>query len=597
MGRWHRFVRGSLAWIAVAAFAAASGATVAADARYVDDWKFLATTIKGGYAGFACKPHLDWDAITKRFEPRFAKCSNDVDHVRNVMELLAALEDSHTGVLDHPVDAKQLPSKWDGLYGAGLCVGFDGGKWVVRGAMPGSPLADSLPPGALLLEVGGLPAWYAMGREQRRVARFQGLSSDRSFWASLCNKAFPFGEANTVAARFLLPDDPGKPRKVELPRWGPGGKSFDFVGLYLPPGVARADGAVAAKWPQPWSNSVGFLKIAGGQDAATVKAFHAAFDSLQGIDALLLDVRGMGGGSDDCAWEMCGRLFPKAVGNGRHGRLEPSGTWQFDGPVVMLQDEMEVSSAETFTWTLCETKRVISVGRATGGWGIIPKSFALPSGLAKFRLGVHWRKTPITDASTEECGWPADVALPYGPLLLGWSSEERDETPDPALELGRLVLRTLHAGVAIEEARGGFAALAAGNVAAWSAFEKKAAAKSKELPGEKLGKRFVDDLEAELAQEQAALKDEELPPDWIGAARRLPGLLARAKAAGIAAKAAPLEKLVKAAKAEIAAQQALLDLHADPDPAAINDAARRKEWLAKHGATRTGAWVKGKLWK
>ena len=568
---------------------------VPAEQRYVDDWKFLAATIRSDYAGFACKPHLDWKAIAARFEPRFERCASDVDHVRLVMEALAALEDSHTGVLGHQVDAAQLPGKWDGLYGAGLCIGFDAGKWLVRGAMPGSPLADSLPAGSRLQEVGGLPAWYAMGREQRRVARFIGLSSDRSFWASSCNRALPFGEARTVPARFLLPD--GKERKVELPRWGPDGKSFDVVSLCLPEGVARADGAVAARWPQSWSKQLGFLKVTGGQDAETVKAFHAAFDSLQGIDALLLDCRGMGGGSDACAWEMCGRLFPKAVANGRYGKLEPTGAWQFDGPVVMLQDEMEVSSAETFTWTLCETKRVISVGRATGGWGIIPKSYALPSGLGRFRLGIDWRKTPITNASTEECGWPADVTLPYGPLLLGWSSAERDPMPDPARERGLVVLRTLHAGVAIDDARAAFAALAGGNFTAYDAFEKKAAAKAKALAGEKLRKRFAEDLEAELEQELAAVWDDALPPDWVGAARRLPGLLARAKAAGLTAKAAPLDKAVKGAKGEVAAQQALLDLHADPEATAPSDPARRKEWLQKHGATRTGAWVKGTLWK
>ncbi|MSR48087.1 MAG: hypothetical protein EXS13_13690 [Planctomycetes bacterium] len=573
----------------------ASLTATARDARYSTDFDFLVDTVKRDYAGFACKKDLDWDATCKRFAPRFRECANDRDHVRNVMALPATLRDSHTGVLETKVDWKELPSKFDGLYGAGLCVGFDAGKWVVRGAMPGHPLADSLPAGALLLDVGGLPAWFAMGREERRVARFQGLSSDRSFWASLCNKAFPFGEARTLAARFLLPD--GKPRKVELPRFGPDGKSFDFVGLYLPDGVVHADGAVAAKLALPWSKQVGFLKVTGGQDATTVKAFHAAFDTLKGIDALLLDCRGMGGGGDDCAWEMCGRLFPKGADNGRHGKLAASGSWQFDGPVVMLQDEMEVSSAETFAWTLCETKRVVCVGRDTGGWGIIPKRFAPPSGLAEFRLGVNWRATPITQFRTEEVGWPCDVKVPLGPRICAWSGEERYATSDPTMELGTIVLRTLHGGVPTDEARAGFAALGEGNLAAWSAFEKKAAARDKELAGEKLGKRFADDLEAEIEQELAALRDDELPPDWIGVTRRLPRLVARAKSIGSGAKVAPLEKLVKGAKNEIAAQQALLELLGDPDPKAFDDPARRKAWLAKQGATKSGAWVKGALWK
>lgn len=582
---------------ALAAFALAAAP---ADSPYREDFEFLVDTVKRDYAGFACKPDLDWTAITKRFAPRFEQCKSDRDHVVYVMELLATLRDSHTGVLESKVDGNELPSKFDGLFGAGLCLGHEQGKWLVAGAMPGHSLAASLPPGARLLDVGELPAWFALGREERRVARFSGLSSERSFWSSLRNKAFPFGAAQQVSARFLLPD--GKAREFELPRWGPGGKSFDFVGLYLPDGVARADGAVATRLSLPWSKQVGFLKVTGSQDAATVQAFHAAFDTLKGIDALLLDCRAMGGGSDDCAWEMCGRLFPDGVDNGRYGKLAASGSWQFDGPVVMLQDESQVSSAETFAWTLCETKRVVCVGRDTGGWGIIPKSYALPSGLARFRLGVNWRKTPITQASTEECGWPCDVELPFGPRMVAWSSEERDPTPDPTMELARIVLRTLHAGVAVDEAREGFAALAEGELAKWTAFEKKAAAKDKALAGEKLAKRFGDDLDAELEQELAALKaadsgDAAGPPDWVGATRRLPRLLARAKGMGLGAKGASLEKLVKGAAKEAAAQQALLELLIDPDPRAFEDPARRKQWLAKHGATKSGAWVKTALWK
>ncbi len=208
-------------------------------------------------------------------------------------------------------------------------------------------------------------AMAALGRERRRVAVFQGLSSDHSFFASLGNKLLPFGDAKQIDCEFVLLD--GKAKKLQLDRWGPGGKSFDFVGLYLPEGVAHADGAVSKLLDTKGSKKVGFLKITGSMDAATVKTFHAAFDALKGMTALLLDCRSMGGGADDCAWEMCGRLFSKGADNGRNGRIEASGAWQFDGPVVMLQDEMEVSSAETFTWALSETKRVISVGSAAGG--------------------------------------------------------------------------------------------------------------------------------------------------------------------------------------------------------------------------------------
>jgi hypothetical protein len=301
----------------------------------------------------------------------------------------------------------------------------------------------------------------------------------------------------------------------------------------------------------------------------------------------------MGGGGDDCAWEMCGRLFPKGADNGNQRRIAPSGAWQFDGPVVMLQDEDQVSSAETFAWAATETKRVVCVGRPTGGWGIIPKHYSLPSGLAEFRLGVNDRATPITGVHTEGIGWPPDVLVAFGPKSCAWSEKEGpapDPVPDPVMFLGLQVLAVMHGGIATDDARAGFRALAEGDVAAFNAFGKKAAAKCKEFDAAKLAKLFTDDLKAELELEAAALAlDDEMLPDWIGVSKRLPRLAARAKAAGLADGAAKIDKLVKAAKGEVAAQEALLAL---PDPKFTVDDAAKKAWLAKHGATKTGRWVK-----
>ena len=109
------------------------------------------------------------------------------------MELLATLRDSHTGVLDTKVKGA-LPGKFDGLYGAGIWFGWDQGKAVIRGVMQGHPKAAELPLGSVLVEIAGEPAWLALERERRRVAQFQGISSDHSFFASLGNRMLPFGD-------------------------------------------------------------------------------------------------------------------------------------------------------------------------------------------------------------------------------------------------------------------------------------------------------------------------------------------------------------------------------------------------------------------
>jgi hypothetical protein len=584
---------------------------VAGDRRYVEDFEFLAKTVAKEHPNVAAKK-VDWDAVCKEFKPRFEKCSSDAAELELVMRMVATLHDSHTDLWESKVDRKQLPSKFDGVYGGGMWFGFDGGRFVLRGLMPGHSLTGTIPLGATLVAVGGEPAWLALARVRRKVATFQGISSDASFWASLSNKLLPFGEKKQLDLEFLLPD--GKTKKATVGEWGPGGRSFDFVGLFLPDelgadAASKSSGALATflgaatKGASASSKKIGFLKVTGGQDAATVKSFHAAFDSLKGMDALLLDCRAMGGGSDDCAWEMCGRLFPKGADNGRNGRIAPSGSWQFDGPVVMLQDELEVSSAETFTWALCETKRAVSVGRSTGGWGIIPHVFPLPSGLGSVRIGVNDRPTPIKQVHTEGVGWPPDVLVPFGPELCAWngfaegrgaSGAKSDRVPDPVFALGLEIVNVLRAGVAADDTRDGFHALAEGDGPAFTTFAKKAA-KAKELDSTKLVRLFADDLKAELAMEAAALElDEPSLADWVGASRRLPRLLARAKAAGLANEAARIDKLVKAAKSEQVAQEALLALS---DPAFAADDTAKKAWLAKHGATKLGKFVREHLWK
>jgi hypothetical protein len=558
-------------------------AAIAGDPKYVRDFEFIAETVARDGAAIKTKK-LDWEAIKKRFQPRFESCKDDVEHVKNVMELLATMRDSHTGVVRTSVKSDALPGKFDGLYGAGLWFGWDQGKLVLRGVMRNHPKAAELPPGSVLVAIGGEPAWLSMERERRRAAKYQGSSTDHSFFASLGNRLLPFGDRQTLEIELLTPEL--KSKKVEVARFGPGGKAFYPGEAFLPEGLAWAEGAVSTMTDSPFTKKLGFLAITGSMDERTVTAFDAAFDRLQGMDALLLDCRTMGGGSDDAAWKMNGRLHQKAADNGRHGKIQPTGSWQHAGPVVVLQSEMDVSSAETFLWAATETNRTISVGRPTGGWGIIPKRFDCPSGLVSFRLGVNDRPTPIKGVHTEGIGWPPDVLVPFGPEITA--------RPDAEREIATEILRVLHAGVPFEDTRTAFRELFRGNVAAFRSFSKTAASKAKGFDGEKLAKLVLDDLKAELRMEKELLESDSSVPDALGASRRLAALSARAKAAGLQPLAAELDQAIKAAKAEVAAQEALMAM-ADPRFAASPE--QQKAYLSKHGGTKTAKLVREVVWK
>lgn len=566
------------------------------DSKYTADLEFIADTVARNGAAVAVHD-LDWAGVVEAHRPRFVACTSDVEHVQNVMRLLAELGDSHTGVTRHGVDRDVLPSKWDGLLGGGLWFAWEDGRVMLRGALEGMQLGDGIAPGAALVSIDGWPAWLALERERRRITEFAGSSSDHSLFASLANRLLPFGAKRTLALGFCVPGQRGV-QVAEVPQWGPGGKAFQPLAATVPPGIdvdgeaARA-GAVATMLATDWCAKTGYLRITGSMDDATVAAFHAAFDTLRGVEAVLLDCRGMGGGSDDAAWAMCGRFFSRGVANGLHGRIEASGTWQYDGPLVMLQDELEVSSAETFTWALSETRRVVSVGRPTGGWAIIPKGYRCPSGLVDFRLGVNARPTPIERRATEGTGWAPDVLVPYGPRLCA----ENDATR----RIGLDALRLLHAGIERDEVAALFGGLFGGSLdesAKRAERAAKAMAKSapKDLPPwdcATLVELAREDLAATLDMELALLEDDGVvAPDARGAERRMGSLAPRAKGAGLTAPLAALQTALKRTRADSAAQSALLQLDG---PAFTGDERAVRTFLSKHSKSRVAAFARDVL--
>ncbi len=556
--------------------------TSPAQSKYMGDFEFIKKTVATRGAAVKSKK-IDWRRVCDEMRPEFARCKTDSEHVANVMRLLAYLRDSHTGVTSHKVDAKSIPQYADGLYGGGLRFAWGAGRFMLQGIAKGHPKKGELALGSALVAIDGIPVWLAMEQEKRMLCRYFGSSSDHWFFSSLANRLLPFKEKRQLEISLMSAD--GKVRQVKVPRWGPGGRGFDVARVQLPNNLKWGKNAVCTMLVTPWSKKVGYLRITGSMNEGTVKAVNLAMDQLKGIDALLLDCRFMGGGSDYAAWKIAGRLFKKAVANGNQRKIVPTGTWQFDGPVVMLQNENEVSSAETFTWAVTETDRVISVGRKTGGWGIIPRGFSCPSGLVSFRLGVNDRGTPIRGIHTEGVGWPADIDVPYGPLFCA--------EVDPVRRIGLEVLQLLHAGCDRTQVRNAFAGLMHGDL---TNFEKKArlfAKKAKTWRRAALADLVKRDLSRTLDLEIALLqKKGTILPELVASKRRLLRLTERAKAAKLTKKI----KILKTAHMKLKKERmAQLEFFKIVDFKLQAPKPRLKPYFKKHGKTRFARWAKKKL--
>jgi C-terminal processing protease CtpA/Prc len=399
-------------------------------AAYLEDLEFISRTVEQTFPAFE-KKGVDWPAVCREWRPRFASCPDDRTHVLHVHQLLATLGDSHTGVTTSTVEP-HVPA-FDGLAGGGMWIAAEHDRLVLRAAQPDHPALRKVQPGAVLLQIGGRPAGDVHNQVCEQLRAWHGWSSQHFLDARLSFQFFPFGEADTLEATFLNPD--ATLETVTLSRRGAGAGSVSRQGATLPAGLAEDGPAVSTRLDE----RIGYLRILGSMDERTRAACFAALDQLQGVEALVLDCRGMGGGGDDPAWAMAGRFYEKRTSLGAYTTLQPTGDWQFTGPLVMLQDEREVSSAETFTWAMTETGRAIAVGRPTGGATLIPRTFDLPSGLASFRLGSHDRRTPIRGIQPEGTGTAPDVYVPYDAPILA-------RCDDPALAVATDLLRYLLAG-------------------------------------------------------------------------------------------------------------------------------------------------------
>ncbi len=545
-------------------------------AVYKKDFDYLKRTIRSHYPAFR-KKGIDWSKVCKEWEKRFAECADDETHIANVHQLLALIGDSHTGITSSKVSVRT--AGFDKMYGGGLWIATGRGRIVLRALSDGHQFSRDLDRGAELLRIDGRPARIALAEARARARKWSGWSSDHFLDARLSFQFFHM-EKDLIPATFLNRD--GKIEEVRVPRWGPGGRVISRAAVTMPEGVAPEGKVVSKKL----NSTIGYIRILGSMNAATRDAFFSAFDALEGSDGIILDCRGMGGGGDSPAWAMAGRFYSKKTPLGSSRALEPTGDWQFDGPVVMLQDEREISSAETFTWAMTETGRAVSVGRPTGGATIIPRVFNAPSGLFSFRMGTHDRATPIRKIKPEGTGTAPDVFVPYEPELL-------KRHHDPTLAAATDIVLFLAIGAEREAVVDYYGGILGADPERVKKSRKNFDALDRP-PRQKGFSDVVDGIVEEMIDWEIALcKSKHNPmPDFAGAADRLERLAAIAGLLGDAKAAARAVAAPKGWKAEIEAQKAYSAVEgflAEPDSRAL------KAFLKKHGKTRYGKAVKDAL--
>jgi carboxyl-terminal processing protease len=164
-----------------------------------------------------------------------------------------------------------------------------------------------------------------------------------------------------------------------------------------------------------------------------------------GIDALLLDLRGDGGGYLPEAQSLTGLFIdrgPVVQLRGADGRVEvlddPEAGAFYDGPLAVLVDRTSASASEIFAGAIQDYQRGVIIGQTTFGKGTVQNQYPLDhwksqstNGQINVTIGKFYR---ITGESTQFRGVSPDIALPsFVPV-----DEVGESTLDHALPWDRI---------------------------------------------------------------------------------------------------------------------------------------------------------------
>jgi hypothetical protein len=196
-------------------------------------------------------------------------------------------------------------------------------------------------------------------------------------------------------------------------------------------------------------DDIGYVDVLALEKRGVVAAFDQALESLATTWGLVIDLRGNGGGGEDLALEMAGRIvdeqrvysvdsFRKEGSSSRldlgpklERRCAPRGPWRYSSPVVVLTGEKTMSSAESFALMLAVCPHVTSLGDRTCGSSGAPKRVDLPGGIA---VNVPtWNDMAPDGTPIEDNGVQPEVPVKGGPNAF--------DSKDPVMEAALALLR------------------------------------------------------------------------------------------------------------------------------------------------------------
>jgi hypothetical protein len=160
--------------------------------------------------------------------------------------------------------------------------------------------------------------------------------------------------------------------------------------------------------------------------AIRVGDFDAAFERYRNAPLIIVDVRMNSGGDDSIAYDIAGRFTSTSITAGfakfRDGAshssfgalmprvVNPRGSWQYGGKVLLLIGQRCVSSNESFIAAMSRLPNVTLMGDRTGGASANPMSYPLANGWTY--TVSRWIEYTADQQVIEDVGIAPRIAVP-----------------------------------------------------------------------------------------------------------------------------------------------------------------------------------------
>ena len=321
---------------------------------YLEDFDSAWTFIRDNYA-YLDEKAVDWEQVRTRLRPRVTAIRDNHAFIQLLEELVEHLYDHHAHLgVNTPSSPRLVPSGTD-LW----AVHRSGTAFITQVRADSEAERAGLRPGMEIVSIDGRPIGDAV--DDRLPATLEGDPPAARDWAL---RALLAGRQN-AAVRLEVRTD-SRMRRVE----------------FEPRRSVRSEAALTARL---LDHRVGYVRIHNslGQ-AALVREWDAALDTLREADGLILDLRDTpGGGNSTVARALLGRLVTEVRPYQRHDlpreerrygvqriwveHVAPRGPYTYTGPTAVLVGRWTGSMGEGVAIGLDGMQRATVFGSAMAG--------------------------------------------------------------------------------------------------------------------------------------------------------------------------------------------------------------------------------------